>query len=320
MEITSIPASSSEKVFDAMKNNHVLKTLEVTEPIMSINSTPISGYKQWPKKKNHHSIPLSHANKHNGESTKWQPLTQRTTGVCDSTTTSKSSSDILGSAGPPREINNALYTSGGPTHNTDSARPCLASPNSQEGYKWDNRGMGKQVWARTLYHAQAMGTLNFMNTGELNSIMEHTFRRLPLYPTISYLPSPQSLTFIPWTPLAQEKGNQNPTELSALNTLSQTNQEMEKILEDFRKPIVDSYLLKKSLLKEFSETFSVAIIAHYLIEMKIFSLILKNMEEKDPSAVTVSPYRGQAQNPSLDKEKNLLNQPPLPLDLMKIII
>lgn len=82
---------------------------------------------------------------------------------------------------------------------------------------------------------------------------------------------------------------------------------MEKILEAFREPSIDSYLLEKTLLKDFSEPFSVAIIAHCPKKMKILSLILRNMEEKAPPTVIISPYREQVQTLKLDKGKNPLS-------------
>lgn len=57
----------------------------------------------------------------------------------------------------------------------------------EEGVDQITSELGQQVWCQTLLQAQRMGTLNMMNSHELNSLMSHMFRSISFYPTTPYL-------------------------------------------------------------------------------------------------------------------------------------
>lgn len=76
---------------------------------------------------------------------------------------------------------------------THSLGPRLACTNNTRGVDMIIRGLGTQVWAQTLHFDKLVGMLNFMKSNELSSLTEHTFRSLPLYSTVLYLPSSQTL-------------------------------------------------------------------------------------------------------------------------------
>ncbi|KAF3638368.1 hypothetical protein FXO38_23250 [Capsicum annuum] len=292
MEIFNSASSFASK-FTLEKNNYAPMSIEVTK-VISSNFI----YKKWSERESPSS---SLSVPKNGEPSILYPNSQRTHSLHNSTTPFEQSSNVLGRAHSPWKNDHSPSDSRRPTDNPNNPRSSKVGPNHQGGSGRDHPRAAKPSVGSNPSLCQMMKTINMMNIEDLNSLMKHTFRSLPLYPTSSYLPSSPTLN-----PPVPEGENQSLGEPSTLKALKQNNQELEQILETFGEPSLDYFLFENPLLKEFSEHSSTVTIAHCLREMKFFSPILKNMGDNTPPIATVSPYIDQAQTPQVGKGKSLL--------------
>lgn len=144
-----------------------------------------------------------------------------------------------------------------------------------------------------------LGTLNMMNSSELNSFMSHIFKIVQFYPITSYLLKTKTLNFILWTPLEQPnaipitqltpKGDLAKASTSVLKELRWSNMEIEQLLAELVELDVEIITLGKLLWKEFNEIFSSVIIPLFPLVMKVLNLTLGNSADQVIPAVALTP-------------------------------
>lgn len=144
-----------------------------------------------------------------------------------------------------------------------------------------------------------LGTLNMMNSSELNSLMSHIFKIFQFYPITSYLLKTKTLNFILWTPLEQPnaipitqltpKEDLAKASTSVLKELRWSNMEIEQLLAELVELDVEIITLGKLLWKEFNEIFSSVIIPLFPLVMKVLNLTLGNSADQVIPAVALTP-------------------------------
>lgn len=97
------------------------------------------------------------------------------------------------------------------------------------------------------------GNINTTNSLELGALMGETFLTLPFFSFYLYLPKDQNLSFVQMDQQGQtsqqaatmENSQRGGTEISALESLSQSNQEMEELLANLEERIPEVYTLER---------------------------------------------------------------------------
>lgn len=210
-------------------------------------------------------------------------------GLRDTSSTTKQSTHFVDGADTPWKVSHSKLQYGSPTDSYFHQKPRLSSSSDKE------RSRSSCGRSRSPDLALISSTSKPREPKHASIEVDQHSNGLnllqpPFFPTIAYLSSSQTPTLVPCTsptnhfpapshmPQIEEEG-QEEIDLTSLEALRKSNEEMELILANFGEPSTNVLVLEKLFLREFNEPFSLVILAYCHLEMKTFTLNLRNMKE-----------------------------------------
>lgn len=105
--------------------------------------------------------------------------------------------NFLVRAGPPGLATDISHLCEGETMMILVQDPAYMAQIVKEGLDQASESLEMHVGAEKLWRTQLIGNTNLTHTEDLGSLMGQTFQSNPFFPSYSYLPSNQSLRFVP---------------------------------------------------------------------------------------------------------------------------